>query len=203
MRLIKLIGPAMLIAAVALFAPHTNAQTLGEYATTTAAVGNGASSLGTSIGGAVGSVSNLGSGSSTWGASSVGESFDQRTGSASGSSAGADFASRAAALSGGAGAQSRWPESGFQQSTGSNDRFGSSGNGSNDRFSTTDRFTERTGLSESSANRFPGTALDDNKMGLDNSYSPSGLDRSGSSAGLDSSGSASGVESGPVAVSGY
>ena len=33
MRLIKLIAPAAMIAAIALFAPHADAQTMGEYAT--------------------------------------------------------------------------------------------------------------------------------------------------------------------------
>ena len=49
MRLIKLIAPATLIATLALLAPHANAQTMGEYATTTAGVGTGGGSMGTSI----------------------------------------------------------------------------------------------------------------------------------------------------------
>ncbi len=83
MRLIKLIAPTALIAAVALFAPHAGAQTMGEYATTTAGVGTGAGSMGTSIGNAVSS-DDLGGGSSTWGASSLGASFDERAGAAAG-----------------------------------------------------------------------------------------------------------------------
>ena len=91
MRLVKLIGPAMLTAAVAMFATHANAQTMGEYATTTAAVSNGAGSMGTSIGSAVGNVSDDAGGSSTWGASSLGASFEERAGGASGLSASGNF----------------------------------------------------------------------------------------------------------------
>ncbi len=50
MRLIKLIAPTAMIATLALFAPHADAQTMGEYATTTASVGSGTSSMGSSIG---------------------------------------------------------------------------------------------------------------------------------------------------------
>ncbi len=87
MKLVKVIGPGLVIAAVAVFATHANAQTMGEYATTTAATSSGASSMGTSIGGAVGNVSDDAGGSGTWGASSVGESFEERAGGASGLSA--------------------------------------------------------------------------------------------------------------------
>ena len=61
MRLIKLIAPTALIATIALFAPHADAQTMGEYATTVAGVGSGGGSMGTSIGSAVNSVSSAGS----------------------------------------------------------------------------------------------------------------------------------------------
>ena len=111
MRLVKLIGPAMLTAAVAVFASHANAQTMGEYATTTAAASSGASSMGTSIGSAVGNVSDDAGGSSTWGASSLGASFEERAGGASGLGAGGNFDSRAGSLSGGSDSQSRWPGS--------------------------------------------------------------------------------------------
>ena len=90
MRLIKLIAPTALIATLALFAPHADAQTMGEYATVTAAVGSGAGSMGTSIGSAVGS-GDLGGGSSTWGANSLGASFDERAGAASGAWRGSGF----------------------------------------------------------------------------------------------------------------
>ncbi len=72
MRLVKLIGPAMLTAAVAMFATHANAQTMGEYATTTAAVSSGAGSMGTSIGSAVGNVSDDAGGSEHVGREFVG-----------------------------------------------------------------------------------------------------------------------------------
>ena len=86
MRLIKLIAPATLIATLALFAPHADAQTMGEYATTVGVASGGDTSMGTSIGshrsGGLG-------GSRTWGASSLGGSFDERAGApASGSGAG-------------------------------------------------------------------------------------------------------------------
>ena len=94
MRLIKLIAPATLIAAIALFAPHANAQTMGEYGTATAGVGTGGGSMSTSMVNSVGntvSSDDLGGGSSTWGASSLGASFDERAGAASASAAGARF----------------------------------------------------------------------------------------------------------------
>ena len=107
MRLVKLIVPAALVAVIALFAPHADAQTMGEYATATAGVANGASSMGASIANTVSS-DNLGGGSTTWGASSVGGSFEERAGAASSSGMGADFESRAGSST----ADSRWPGSG-------------------------------------------------------------------------------------------
>ena len=71
MRLIKLIAPAALLAGIALLPAQANAQTMGEYATTTAGVSSGGGSMGTNI-----TVPSFGSndsgGSSTWGASRVG-----------------------------------------------------------------------------------------------------------------------------------
>src|SRR5277367_5163550 len=188
MRLVKLIGPAMLTAAVAMFATHANAQTMGEYATTTAAVSNGAGSMGTSIGSAVGNVSNdAGGGSSTWGASSLGESFEERAGGASGFGAG-NFDSRAGAQSGGSDAQSRLPASALNDNS-SNDRFSDSSGGSDSRFGTSDRFTERTDLG-GSEDRFPGTGFSDTGGGMDTTYDRTGLDSSGSTSGLESTASA-------------
>ena len=98
MRLIKLIAPATLIAAIALLAPHANAQTMGEYGTATAGIATGGGSMSTSM---VNSVSNtvssddLGGGSRTWGASSLGAASTKGPGAASASTAGGDFASRA------------------------------------------------------------------------------------------------------------
>ena len=94
MRLIKLIAPATLIAAIALLAPHANAQTMGEYGTATAGIASGGGSMGTSMVNSVsnsGSSDDLGGGSRTWGASSLGASFDERAGAASASTAGGEF----------------------------------------------------------------------------------------------------------------
>lgn len=186
MRVIKLIAPTALIATLALFAPHADAQTMGEYATTTASAANGAGGLGTSIGSAVNSVNSdtsgdIGGGSRTWGASSLGASFDERAGAASGSEAGQDFESRAGSSASGSGSDSRWPTSEFQ-GQGQQDRFGDS-----ERFKDQeDRFPERTSASE---NRFPSGVLDQNRQGLDTHYSSSsGLDGGYSSSGeLDKS----------------
>ncbi len=74
MRFIKLIVPAVLIAVLALFAPHADAQTMGEYAPATAGVGTAGGSMGTSISSSIGS-GDSGGGSSTWGASGLGGQF--------------------------------------------------------------------------------------------------------------------------------
>jgi hypothetical protein len=148
MRLIKLIVPAAAFAALALFAPHAEAQTMGEYATTVGvATGDGAS-LGTSV-------SSDGGGSRTWGASSLGGSFEERAGSASSSGA-AGFDSRA----GGSESGSRFPTESRLGSSDSADRFG----GSSDRFSNTDRFGQSQFQDQ---DRFPSSAFNDNRMGLD------------------------------------
>jgi hypothetical protein len=184
MRLVKLIGPAMLTAAVAMFATHANAQTMGEYATTTAAVSNGAGSMGTSIGSAVGNVSDDAGGSSTWGASSLGASFEERAGGASGLGAGGNFDSRAGSLSGGSDSQSRWPGSGISQDS-TTDRFADSSGGSDSRFgSSDDRFPQRAGLGATD-DRFPGTSFSDASGGMDTTYDRTGLDSSGSTSGLE------------------
>src|SRR5271166_5771933 len=96
MRLIKLIVPAAFIAVLALFAPHADAQVMGEYAAATAGLGTGAGSVSTSVG----SGSDDLGGSSTWGASALGGSFQDRVGAASASGAGTDFSSRASSLTG-------------------------------------------------------------------------------------------------------
>ena len=161
MRLIKLIVPATLVATLAVFVSHANAQTMGEYAATTASAASGASSAGTDLGG----------GSGTWGATSLGASFDERAGAASSSSTGQDFESRASA-GGDSAADSRWPTSQFDNSQ-SADRFSEQ----TDRFSgDQDRFPQRTELSDTS-DRFPDSQFNDNKLGLDTTYSSSsGLD---------------------------
>src|SRR5208282_5072729 len=106
MRLIKLIVPAVLIAVLAVFAPHADAQTMGEHASTTAGVGTAGGSMGTSNGS-----SDIGGGSTTWGASGLGGSWSERVGAASASGMGADFESRAGSATGGSTGGSRWPES--------------------------------------------------------------------------------------------
>jgi hypothetical protein len=181
MRVIKLIAPTALIATLALFAPHAEAQTMGEYATTTASAGNGAGGLGTSIGSLVNSDTSgdFGGGSRTWGASSLGASFEERAGAASGSGAGADFESRAGSSGGASGSGSRWPT---RSQDSANDRFADT-----ERFKGgEDRFPARTLDSE---DRFPAGVLDQNREGLDTHYSSSsGLDGNySSSKGLDNS----------------
>ncbi len=162
MRLIKLIAPATLIATLALLAPHANAQTMGEYATTTAAVGSEDSSAGTELGG----------GSRTWGASSLGASFDERAGALSASGVGADFDSRAGSATGGSASDSRWPTTSPLEGASGSDRF----SGSSNRFQDQDRFSEQNERWASS-DRFPASALDRNSGGLDTHFSSSsGLD---------------------------
>src|ERR1700686_4091705 len=170
MRLIKLIAPTAMIATLALFAPHADAQTMGEYATTTAGVGTGSGSMGSSIGSVVNSVNSdssgdLGGGSRTWAASSLGASFDERAGAASGSSGGAGFEARAGSSGSGSGSD-RFPTSQFE---GDQDRFSDA-----ERFKSQDRFPVRN---DASADRFPTSALDQNRQGLDSHFSSSsGLD---------------------------
>jgi hypothetical protein len=190
MRLIKLMVPATLVAAIGLFAPHAGAQTMGEYATTTAGVGSGASSMGAAIANTVSS-DDIGGGSTTWGASSVGASFEERAGAASSSGAGSDFESRAGAMTSGSTAGSRWPATSQLDSGDSSSRFGDSSGADSGRFPQTDRFNQTSQLD--SSDRFPPSAFNDNQNGLDTGYSHSGLDSSGSSGGLDNSYSAGGL----------
>jgi hypothetical protein len=169
MKLGKLIAPVALIAMLAVFAARADAQTMGEYATTTAGVGSGSGSMGTAISS---SVASTGGGSSTWGASSVGASFDQRAGSASGSS-GSDFESRAGSSANGSSGSSRWPQSKF----GSGSSSGGLGAGTSSRwtdstarFSSQDRFTENSAWSSGSSDRFPASSFNDNRNGFDTNY---------------------------------
>ena len=175
MRLIKLIGPAAVISALAMFAPQVDAQTMGEYATTVG-VASGDSSLGTSTDNSL-SGGSLGGGSRTWGASSLGASFDERAGAASGSGTSQSFEARAGA---GSGSESRWPTQSGLNNNETSKRFSSDAGA--DRWAQTDRFPSRDKLSSTSTNRFPPSAFNDNKMGLDTHYSSSsGLDTSYSS----------------------
>ena len=152
MRLIKLIVPAAVFAALALFAPHAEAQTMGEYATTVGVASGDSSAFGTSDGGG---------GSRTWGASSLGASFEDRAGSAS-SSGGAGFDSRAGSMTGGSDPSSRWPTETELSRSESADRFTDTG-----RFADTDRFGQSRFQDQ---DRFPASAFNDNRMGLDTNY---------------------------------
>jgi hypothetical protein len=160
-----LLPAAVLISVIAFLASHANAQTMGEYATTTAGVGTGTGSMGTgfslpSIPGSNGS----GESSQTWGVSGTGSSWADRAGAASGS--GGDFASRAGSMSSGAAAQSRWPDTELSKAQGLS--LGSSKlDEGEDRFAGSDRFPAHD---FSSASRWPTSSLADSKSGLDTSY---------------------------------
>ena len=179
MRLIKWIAPAVLFAWLAISAPQAGAQTMGEYAATTAGVGSGSASMGASYAPASIGSSDIGGGSSTWGASGLGASFDERAGAASGSSGGADFSSRAGSLTGGSTGESRWPESALATDTST--RFGDS----SARFPDQDRFPDSSELS--SSDRFPSGRFNDNSNGLDTNYNHDGLDSGYTRNGLDNS----------------
>jgi hypothetical protein len=163
MSLKKILLPAALIVVMALVAPLANAQTMGEYATTTAGVGMGGGSMGPSFSlpsPSIGSGDSGGSG--TWGASRLGGSFEERAGALSGSGMGASFEDRAAELTGGHSSnESRWPGTGLS-ATGKESRFGAE-----DRFKTEDRFTANDRFSSSS--RWPGSSFQDH-MGLDTHF---------------------------------
>ena len=169
-----------MIAAIALIAARADAQTMGEYATTTVGVASGAGSMGTAVSEPAFSSDEYGGGSRTWGTSALGGSWAERVGSASASGAGASFSSRAGAISGNSSGESRWPGgalSGSGSSAGSsNERFNTG-----DRFKTGDRFSSRAWQT---SDRFPTTSFHD-RMGLDNSYDRGGLDNSHSQGGLD------------------
>jgi hypothetical protein len=166
MSLKNLLLPAAVIIAVAAFlASHANAQTMGEYATTTAGVGTGSGSMGSgfslpSLPGSNGG----GESSQTWGVSGTGGSWSDRAGAASGS--GGDFASRAGSASSGAATQSRWPDTGFSNVQGLS--FGSSKlDQGEDRFAGSDRFPAHD---FSPTNRWQASSLSDSKSGLGTTY---------------------------------
>ena len=124
----KLTVSAALLAFVAFVAPRANAQTMGEYATTTAGISTGAGSMSssTAMAPSLGS-DNTGGGSHTWGSSSYGASWSDRVGAGAGLSGGTDFASRAAtAGSVRDNTESRFPGTGFSTQDASESRFGSS-----------------------------------------------------------------------------
>jgi len=155
-----LLPAAVLIAVMAFLASHANAQTMGEYATTTAGVGTGSGSMGTAFKLPSLTGSN-GEGSQTWGVSGTGGSWSDRAGAAGG-----DFESRAGSASSGAATQARWPETGLSNAQGLS--FGSSKlDEGGDRFSGSDRFPAHD---FSSASRWPASSLSDSKSGLDTSF---------------------------------
>ena len=158
MSLKKLLLPAaVLIAVMSFLASHAQAQTMGEYATTTAGVGTGGGSMGTSF-----SPPSFGGSSQTWGVSGTGSSWTDRAGAASGSGMGADIASRAGSMSSRfGGAESRWPGTGLSSTSSRLDS-------APDRFSGTDRFAQRRDFS--SQNRWPTSSLADSKGGLDTHF---------------------------------
>jgi len=166
MSLKKLLLPAaVLISVMAFLSSHANAQTMGEYATTTSVASTGSGSF---------STRDVGESSRTWGVSGVGSSWADRAGAASGSGLGADFASRAASMSNESATESRWPDTGLSTAQGITfessrledgaDRFSS---GDSSLGSSKERFTPRDFSSES---RWPTSALADSKSGLDTSY---------------------------------
>jgi len=166
MSLKKMLLPAALIAVIAVLAPRANAQTMGEYASTTGDAAGGAGGIPSfsppsfaPSGGGGGS--NGGGSTGTWGASRLGASFEERAAAVSGSGMGADFESRAAALSSGHTNESRWPGTGFT-TTATENRFGAS---SENRFSTGDRFATNDDRFKTE-NRFPESKFKDH-MGLD------------------------------------
>jgi hypothetical protein len=158
MLLSKLILPTAILAMLALCAGRASAQTMGEYATTSAIASGGASTV-TSVAPDSGE---LGGGSRTWGASALGGSWSDRVGAVAPS--GADFEARAGSSTNESTGDSRFPASRFAADT--SGRFSDSSG----RFSDQDRFAARS--SASWAERFPASSFHDNNSGVDNSYNP-------------------------------
>jgi hypothetical protein len=174
---------AVSIAAVALFAARADAQTMGEYATTTAGVASGGGSMGTGFSPPSFGSDDMG-GSRTWGTSATGGSWADRVGASAASGAGEDFSSRASAISSGAsGGESRRP--GGVLSGGGGGLLDSAAGRftTGDRFQAGDRFAVRDWAN---TDRFPAGSFHD-REGLDNSYEHGGLDDSYSHGGLDNS----------------
>jgi hypothetical protein len=155
-----LLPAAALILAASFLASHANAQTMGEYATTTA--GSTSGPMGTDFAAPQG---DIGGSSRTWGVSALGSSWSDRAGAASGSGMGADFASRASSMTSqsGSSGEDRWPATGISNAKSSldntTDRFSAQG-------SSEDRFPSHC---FSPAGRWPTSSLSDNK-GLDTSF---------------------------------
>lgn len=156
-----LLPAAALILAASFLASHANAQTMGEYATTTASSTSGPTGTDFEL-----PHGDLGGSSRTWGVSALGSSWSDRAGTASGLGQGTDFASRAGAMSSGSAtaAGDRWPQTGISSAKSSLD------DASSDRFSTQqsseDRFPSRC---FSTADRWPTSQLSD-KQGIDSTF---------------------------------
>jgi hypothetical protein len=154
----KILLPAAALLLVGSFlASRAGAQTMGEYATTTAS--STSAPMSTDFAPPQG---DNGGSSRTWGVSALGSSWSDRAGAASGLGQATDFASRASAMtSQSAGAESRWPETGISSAKSSFD------NASSDRFSASqDRFPSRDLSSDC---RWPASSFPDNK-GLDSTF---------------------------------
>ena len=164
MRLIKLIAPAAMIAALALLAPHANAQTMGEYAThggsrerrrSRWAPASAASARATSAAG-------RGPGAPAhWAPVLMKGPGPHRLRPG----AGADFDSRAGSMAGASASDSRWPTASHLDGDGS-DRFSDSSN----RFQDQDRFSEQC-----ASDRFPSVVFTTRSQ-ADTTSESSGLD---------------------------
>ena len=127
--------------------------------------------MGTNFGPASIGANSVSGSSGTWAANGLGASFEERAGAASASSAGGDFESRAGSLTSSSTGEPRWPQSRFSSDSSSfgggdsSNRFGDT----SARFCDQGRFTDRSEFS-SSDDRFPASAFNDNRNGLDTSY---------------------------------
>jgi hypothetical protein len=158
----KILLPAAALLLVGSFlASRAGAQTMGEYATTTAS--STSAPMSTDFAAPQG---DNGGSSRTWGVSALGSSWSDRAGAASGLGQATDFASRASAMTQGSAtaAGERWPQTGISSAKSSFD------NASSDRFSeqggSQDRFPSRDLSSDC---RWPASSFPDNK-GLDSTF---------------------------------
>jgi len=148
--------PVIVVLAMVFAANRALAQTMGEYASTTAMSASGKPAADKI-------------GAHTWETNPWGGSWRDRVGKGSG--AGADFSSRADALTGRANSESRWPDTSVLDCPKeSAKRFGSS-----DRFANDDNRFKREGDDSprfgSESGRWSASRFHDN-MGLDDRYNP-------------------------------
>jgi hypothetical protein len=164
-KLAQIFALAAMLAAIVLVGPSANAQTMGEYATTTGVASGGAGSISSTVQPSIGGDSfdrspELGGGTRTWGTSALGASFSERASAISAGSSMGDFSSRASALSA-SGSGERFH---IDRSFGGEGRFGTG-----DRFSGQERFGD-TGRFPNS-DRFSKSSFNDDKgMGLDTTF---------------------------------